>query len=305
MNMTSLKYMIEVEKCGSITNAAKKLMIGQPNLSKAIKDLELEVGFSIFVRSHKGAIPTKRGQEFIYLAKKTLTQYDALEHLCSDSAQNTVIFSLFAPRTSYISQAFSNFVRRIGSNQKLHIHFHESSSMAAIHGITNSHHALGIIQYQDVQEEYYISTLKLRQLGYESLFSFEYMITMSDDHPLAKSKEITPSLLKKYTEITLEDDCDSPLHPKKGKSGKRQIFIYDRGSQLDLLTSIPGAYMFTSPIPDKLLKGHGLVQKYYPCPYGRLQDVLIYPKGYKFSNTEKLFLHELKETIHTLTAFHE
>ena len=115
-------------------------MIGQPNLSKAIKDLELEVGFSIFVRSHKGAIPTKRGQEFIYLAKKTLTQYDALEHFCSDSAENTVIFSLFAPRTNYISQAFSNFVRRIGSSQKLHIHFHESSSMTAIHRIASSHH---------------------------------------------------------------------------------------------------------------------------------------------------------------------
>ena len=71
MNMTSLKYMIEVEKCGSITNAAKKLMIGQPNLSKAIKDLELEVGFSIFVRSHKGAIP-KKGTGIYLSGKKNL-----------------------------------------------------------------------------------------------------------------------------------------------------------------------------------------------------------------------------------------
>ena len=137
-----------------------------------------------------------------------------------------------------------------------------------------------------------------------TLFSFEYMITLAGNHPLADYKEITPSMLKKYTEIALEDDGDNPLQPKKGKGGKRQIFIYDRGSQFELLTSIPGAYMFTSPIPDKLLKAHGLIQKDYPCPYGKLQDVLIYPKGYKFSNTEKLFLHELKETIHTLKKFH-
>ena len=130
------------------------------------------------------------------------------------------------------------------------------------------------------------------------------MITLAGNHPLADYKEITPSMLKKYTEIALEDDGDNPLQPKKGKGGKRQIFIYDRGSQFELLTSIPGAYMFTSPIPDKLLKAHGLIQKDYPCPYGKLQDVLIYPKGYKFSNTEKLFLHELKETIHTLKKFH-
>ncbi len=32
-----------------------------------------------------------------------------------------------------------------------------------------------------------------------TLFSFEYMITLAGNHPLADYKEITPSMLKKYT----------------------------------------------------------------------------------------------------------
>ena len=38
MNLTHLRYMVEVERLGSITKAASALYMGQPNLSKAIKD---------------------------------------------------------------------------------------------------------------------------------------------------------------------------------------------------------------------------------------------------------------------------
>ena len=42
MNLTHLKYAIEVEKTGSITKAAENLYMGQPNLSRVIKELEDE-----------------------------------------------------------------------------------------------------------------------------------------------------------------------------------------------------------------------------------------------------------------------
>ena len=44
MNLTHLRYMVEVERLGSITKAASALYMGQPNLSKAIKEMEREVG---------------------------------------------------------------------------------------------------------------------------------------------------------------------------------------------------------------------------------------------------------------------
>ena len=55
MNLTHLKYMVEVERHGSITKAAAALYMGQPNLSKAIKELELEFGVPIFKRPQKRA----------------------------------------------------------------------------------------------------------------------------------------------------------------------------------------------------------------------------------------------------------
>ena len=54
MNLLYLKYAVEVAACGSINKAAEKLYIGQPNLSRAIKELESSLGVTIFGRSSKG-----------------------------------------------------------------------------------------------------------------------------------------------------------------------------------------------------------------------------------------------------------
>ena len=61
MNTTHLKYIIEVEKTGSISRAAENLYMSQPRLSKAIRELEKSVGISIFKRSSKGVVPTTKG----------------------------------------------------------------------------------------------------------------------------------------------------------------------------------------------------------------------------------------------------
>ena len=47
MNTLHFKYAVEVERCGSITQAAENLYMAQPNLSKAIKELEDTLGISI------------------------------------------------------------------------------------------------------------------------------------------------------------------------------------------------------------------------------------------------------------------
>ena len=48
MNTLYFKYAVEVERTGSITQAADNLYMGQPNLSKAIKELEDTFGITIF-----------------------------------------------------------------------------------------------------------------------------------------------------------------------------------------------------------------------------------------------------------------
>ena len=52
MNLTDFKYIIEIDKRGSISQTAKEIYIAQPNLSKAIKNVETEFGIQIFIAIH-------------------------------------------------------------------------------------------------------------------------------------------------------------------------------------------------------------------------------------------------------------
>ena len=54
MTIQQLFYAIAITESGSMNRAAETLYITQPSLTKAIKELENELGFSIFVRSGKG-----------------------------------------------------------------------------------------------------------------------------------------------------------------------------------------------------------------------------------------------------------
>ena len=62
MNLLHMKYAVEVARTGSINQAAEKLLIGQPNLSRAIKELESSLGVTIFKRSAKGMKLTPDGE---------------------------------------------------------------------------------------------------------------------------------------------------------------------------------------------------------------------------------------------------
>ena len=88
MNILHLKYAVEVEKTRSINKAAENLFMGQPNLSRAIKELEESLGITIFKRTSKGISPTEQGEEFLGYAKSILAQIDAVETIFSKDRQN-------------------------------------------------------------------------------------------------------------------------------------------------------------------------------------------------------------------------
>ena len=56
MNLSYLKYAVEVEKTGSITKAAQNYYMNQPHLSKIIRELERDLGCPIFDRTSRGMI---------------------------------------------------------------------------------------------------------------------------------------------------------------------------------------------------------------------------------------------------------
>lgn len=300
MNFQHLRYVIEVEKVKSITKAAKNLYMGQPNLSKAIKDLEKEIGIKIFERTSKGVEPTSSGMEFLHYANTILSQLDELESLYQKKGDKKMRMRISVPRASYMSSAFSDFINRHESEQEMDVSFREASPIHTIQDVTNGESNVGIVRYQDIYEDYFRNLFQENGLQYEMLHEFDMVLLMQENHPLSQLADIPYHLLDGYIEIVHGDYQIPALKfqeiDKKAKLSQpsRKIYVYDRGSQFDLLDMVQGAYMWVSPIPFSLTSKHHLVQK--PCKAaGHSADVMIYQERARLNGYEKEFIKLLKE----------
>ena len=66
MELRHLKYFIAVAEAGSVTVAAeKRLHTAQPSLSRQLRELESEVGASLFTRKARGVELTEAGRAFL------------------------------------------------------------------------------------------------------------------------------------------------------------------------------------------------------------------------------------------------
>ena len=299
MNTLYLKYVLEVERSGSISQAAQNLYMAQPNLSKAVKDLVRELGFSIFNRTSGGVTVTEKGAEFLYHARKMTEQIMEIEKLSKRKDALSKQFKISIPRGSYIANGVTEFVADLQITQGISITINETNAIQTISNVADRGYNMGIIRYQLSDEEVFRSRLKSNKLEQETIWEFEYVLVMSKNHPLAEKKTICVDDLRDYMKIT-HGDIENPHvqheDSEQGEHCSKTIYVYERGSQFDLLANVPTTYMWVSPIPDSYLSKNGLVQRACKAPDNRYKDVLIYRQDYKLGEYDKLFQKKIYES---------
>lgn len=66
VNLELYRVFYTVAKCGSLTKAAEELYISQPAVSQSIKQLENQLGTSLFNRTHRGMELSEQGGKLIF-----------------------------------------------------------------------------------------------------------------------------------------------------------------------------------------------------------------------------------------------
>ena len=301
MNILHIKYAVEVARLGSLNRAAESLLIAQPNISRSIKELEADLGITIFNRSAKGMELTPEGEEFIGYAQSILKQIDEVDKLYKHGSPKKQKFSISVPRACYISDAFAEFSKTL-SGDPAEIFYKETNSQRTITNVLAKDYKLGIIRYAENYDKYFKEMLEEKGLNYEMIAEFSYLLIMSRDNPLANKEIITYDDLPPYVEIAHADPYVPTLPLAKVVKEElpdnilRRIFIFERASQFDLLSENPDTFMWVSPVPQRILDRYGLVQK--PCINNKrvYKDVLIYEEGYKLTALDKQFITALCES---------
>ncbi len=298
MNVLHLKYAVEVAKAGSISKAAEALYMNQPNLSRAIKELEASLGITIFGRSAKGMYVTPEGEEFLERAKKILQQIDEMEAFYKAGVPAQQRFSLSAPRASYISEAFVQFSKGL-TKERAEIYYKETNAMRVVNNVLSGDFKLGILRYAACYDKYFKGMLEEKGLAHELVTEFHYVLAMSREHPLAEKEEIAFADLRPYIEIAHADPYvpSVPLAMVKKEElpddMDRRIFVFERASQFELLSQNHETFMWLSPVPQTLLDRYGLVERVCRENQKQYKDVLIYRKDYRLTELDRAFITEL------------
>lgn len=299
MNLSHLKYAVEVAKTQSISKAAENLYMGQPNLSRAIKELEESLGITIFGRTPKGITVTPDGEAFLQYAKRILSQVEEMESLYRGDKQKKQALSVCVPRASYISAAFAEFAKGIELDCPAEIFYKETNSSRTLSNVMREEYNLGILRYRSDFDKYYQNLFEEKNLKHVLLNEFTYVLLVSEHSPLAKRKSVSPQELAGFVEI-MHADPYVPTLPtidvKKAELSEyvdKRIFVFERGSQFELLEKLPHAFMWVSPTPKEMLSKYHLVE--LPCRTGAkvYKDVLVYRSGYKLTEIERRFIREV------------
>ena len=302
VNLLHMKHALEVAKAGSLSKASEVLLIAAPNISRSIKELEADLGITIFERTQSGMKTTPEGDEFLNFAKEILGQIDAVEQFYRAGAPKKQKFSISVPRACYISEAFANFSKTL-SKEPAEIFYKETNSQRTIHNMINHDYKLGIVRYAENYDMYYKTMLEEKGFQYELITEFTYSLIMSKDNPLAAKEVINYADLAGYIEIAHADPYVPSLPVSKVVKEElpdhvidRRIFIFERGSQFDLLSINPETFMWVSLAPKSLLERYNLVLR--KCVDNRkvYKDVLIYKNGYKLSKIDRQFITALCES---------
>lgn len=302
MTIQQLKCAVEVWKCGSINKAAERLYMNQPNISRLIKNLESEFNLTLFSRTSSGMVATKDGELFLAQAERLVKNTDTFEYSFKHNSDNATTFRIALPRGSYLTKAFSRTLNAMSEDHPLQVTFNETNNEEVIHCVSDLNYDVGIIRLPIEYESKYKKLLAEKQLKFQEIMVFRFLVAMHKSHPLAQQEVIHFSDLLEYTALVHGDnhflafpntDTDKLYRTNLYKNS---ISIFERGSQFDFLRDIPGTFMLISPLPKELLNAYDLVQVRLPDDeMGLFEDLMITRRDHRYTDFVQELMHQILE----------
>lgn len=113
MKIEQFFYAVEIADTGSFSQAARNLYVSQPNLSHAVKQIERELGFPLFIRSASGVIPTPEGNAVIDHFRIIKREYEQLaQFLHTPDYPARLSLRVATLNSNWTTPVFANLVKR-------------------------------------------------------------------------------------------------------------------------------------------------------------------------------------------------
>ncbi len=263
MKLLQLKYVITVANEGTISDAAKKLYISQPSLTAAIKELEKELGITIFIRTNKGVIISQQGEEFLGYARQVIEQTNLIEERYLSDHNIKHQFCVSTQHYSFAVEAFVSLIKNYGGSE-YDFRIRETQTYEIIDDVAKFKSEVGVLYLNSFNEVILKKTLKENDLSFNRLFIAKPHVFIGKDNPLANKTSVTLDDLKDYPRLSYEQGEHNSFYFSEEilstLESKKDIKVCDRATLFNLLIGLNG-YTICSGVINEQLNGKDIIAK--------------------------------------------
>lgn len=304
MTITQLKYIITISENGSLNKAAEVLFVSQPSLTSAVRELEKELGITLFNRGGKGVTLTNDGAEFLQYARQVVAQYERLLEKYGKGGTLRKKFGISTQHYSFAVKSFVEMVKQFDTDE-YEFAIRETKTADVIEDVTTGKSEVGILYLSDFNRKAIGKFLKSNQLEFHSLIQCEPYVYLWKGHPLAKQKSIRLTELRDYPCLSFEQGVSGNFYFAEEILSTydyiRTIKATDRATMLNLMVGLNG-YTLCSGIICEELNGPDYVAIAFEAEEeeiaaGRMEIGYIVKANMLLSKLADQYIRELKRYL--------
>lgn len=298
MRLQQLKYLEKIVDCGSINVAAKELFLTQPSLSKAIKELEAEMGIQILLRQQRGVSLTNDGREFMAYANQILDQVSLLDQKYKKQVLRKQLFSVSAQHYAFVVHAFVELIKNVNT-EEFQFTLQETETENIIKDLASFKSELGVLYVNRFNEKVLQNLFRDNSLEFHPLFHVKPHVFVSRDNPLTQKKSLKLADLSDYPYLSYEQGDNNSFYFEEeilsNRNYKMNVKVSDRATIFNLMVGING-YTISSGIISSDLNDDKIVS--IPLDVNEVSTIgWLKHKQLELSPIAQMYLEFLKEHI--------
>lgn len=178
MTLMQMKYVVTTAQTGTISEAAKRHYISQPSLTAAIRELEQELGITIFDRSNKGVSLTTEGEVFLGYARQVMEQVALIEETYQDKRGIRHQFCVSAQHYSFVVEAFVELLKQY-AGEEYDFRIRETQTYEIIEDVAKLRSEVGVLYLNAFNETVIRKALREKELLFHPLFTAKPYVFVS------------------------------------------------------------------------------------------------------------------------------
>lgn len=260
MTLQQILYALTVEEYGSMNKAAEKLFIVQPTLTSAIRELEKEAGVTIFLRTHRGIIPTPEGTELLQDLRELYQHYTAVQHKYAEEGDYKRKFGVSTQHYSFAVKAFVEMAKQYDMKQ-FDFAIRETQTRSVLTDVGSLRSEVGVLYMSSLNERALKRLMTEQDLTFTPLARCRAYVYLWEGHPLAKKKTLGMDQLEPYPCLSFEQEGQDDHFAEEILTENvysRTVKVNDRSTMLNLMVGLNG-YTLCSGVISSDLNGDGYV----------------------------------------------